>query len=185
MYIYICVCVRCSVVSNSLWPMDCSPPGSSVHGIPQATILEWVALPFSRAAFRPRDQTQVSCIAGRFFTVWATRAAHIFLSVIYSFMVVLGLHCSTWALCCCAQIFSSCSEQPSHGGAQAPGHAGFRSCSLSALRGGSVVVTHGLSCPAACGIPVPRLGIEPMSPALAGRFLTTGPPGKSLFIYVF
>ena len=41
---------------------------------------------------------------------------------------------------------------------------------------------HGLSCPAACGILVPRPGIEPMSPALEGRFLTTGPPGKSLQI---
>ena len=52
-------------------PMDCSPPGSSVHGILQARILQWVAFPFSRASSRPRDQTQVSCIAGRFFTIWA------------------------------------------------------------------------------------------------------------------
>ena len=50
-------------------PMDCSPPGSSVHGILQARILQWVAFPFSRASSRPRDQTQVSCIAGRFFTI--------------------------------------------------------------------------------------------------------------------
>ena len=49
-------------------PMDCSPPGSSVHGILQARILEWVATSFSRGPSRPRDQTQVSCIAGRFFT---------------------------------------------------------------------------------------------------------------------
>ena len=55
--------------------MDCSPPGSSVHGILQARILEWTAIPFSRGIFPkiPRDQTQVSCIAGRFFTIWATR----------------------------------------------------------------------------------------------------------------
>ena len=44
---------------------------------------------------------------------------------------------------------------------------------------GSVVAVHRLSCPKACGILVPRPGIEPMSPALAGEFLTTGPPGKS------
>ena len=50
-------------------PVDCSPPGSSVQGILQARILEWVALPSSRGSSRPRDQTQVSCIAGRFFTV--------------------------------------------------------------------------------------------------------------------
>ena len=49
-------------------PMDCSPPGSSVHGILQARILEWVAIPFSRGSSQPRGQTQVSCIAGRFFT---------------------------------------------------------------------------------------------------------------------
>ena len=55
--------------------MDCSPPGTCVHGISQARILEWVAIPFSRGSSRPRDQTQVSCIAGRFFTIWATRKA--------------------------------------------------------------------------------------------------------------
>ena len=48
-------------------PMDCSPPGSSVHGILQAGILEWVAIAFSRGSSRPRDWTQVSCIAARFF----------------------------------------------------------------------------------------------------------------------
>ena len=50
-------------------PMDYSPPGSSVRGILQARILEWVAMPSSRGSSRPRDGTQVSCIAGRFFTV--------------------------------------------------------------------------------------------------------------------
>ena len=55
--------------------MDCSLPGSSVHGILQARILEWVAIPFSRGSFQPRDQTQVSCIAARFFTIWATKEA--------------------------------------------------------------------------------------------------------------
>ena len=49
-------------------PVDCNPPGSSVHGILQARILEWVAMPSSRGSSRPRDRTQVSCIAGRFFT---------------------------------------------------------------------------------------------------------------------
>ena len=49
-------------------PTDCSPPGSSVHGILQARILEWVAISFSRGSSRPRDQTQVSYIAGGLFT---------------------------------------------------------------------------------------------------------------------
>ena len=52
--------------------MHCSPPGSSVHGILQARVLEWVAIPFSRGFFWPRYQTNVSPIAGRFFTVSAT-----------------------------------------------------------------------------------------------------------------
>jgi len=56
-------------------PMECSPPGSSVHGILQARILEWVAIPFSRKSSWPRDWTWVSCIAGRFFTVLATKEA--------------------------------------------------------------------------------------------------------------
>ena len=53
--------------------MDCSPPGSSVHGILQARIVEWVVIFFSRGSSWPRDQTWVSCIAGRFCTIWATR----------------------------------------------------------------------------------------------------------------
>ena len=54
-------------------PMDCSLPGSSIHGIFQARVLEWVAISFSRGFSWPRDWTQVSCIAGRHFTIWATR----------------------------------------------------------------------------------------------------------------
>ena len=54
-------------------PMDYCLPGSSVHRILQARILEWVAISFSRGSSRPRDWTWVSCIAGRFFTSWATR----------------------------------------------------------------------------------------------------------------
>ena len=56
-------------------PIDCSLPASSVHGIFQARVLEWVAFSFSRGSSQPRDWTQVSHIAGRCFTVWATREA--------------------------------------------------------------------------------------------------------------
>ena len=59
---------------HSLLPGDCSPPSSSV-GILQARILEWVAISFSRESSQPRDQTQVSYIAGRCFNLWATREA--------------------------------------------------------------------------------------------------------------
>ena len=54
--------------------MDCSWPDSSVHGILQARILEWVAMPASRGSSWLRNRTWVSCIAGRFFTDWASRA---------------------------------------------------------------------------------------------------------------
>ena len=53
----------------------CHPIDCTVHGILQTRTLEWVALPFSRESSQPGDQTQVSCIAGRFFTSWATREA--------------------------------------------------------------------------------------------------------------
>ena len=56
-------------------PWTGSPPGSSVHEIFQARILEWAATSFSRGSSQPRDWTQVSCTAGRFFTDWATREA--------------------------------------------------------------------------------------------------------------
>ena len=51
-----------------LCPTLCNPMDYTVRGILQARILEWVAFPFSRGSFQPRDQTQVSCTAGRFFT---------------------------------------------------------------------------------------------------------------------
>ena len=57
-------------------PMEYNPPGPSILGILQARILEWVASPFCRGSSQPRDWTQVSCIAGRFFTVWATRKSN-------------------------------------------------------------------------------------------------------------
>ena len=62
-------------------PMDCSLPGSSIRGILQARVLEWVAISFSRRSSQPRDRTQVSRIAGRHFTVWATREATILINV--------------------------------------------------------------------------------------------------------
>ena len=70
----VCVCVwvaqSCPTLCDS---MERSLPGSSVRGILQARILEWVAIPFSRGSSWPRGWTWVSCIAGRFFTIWATR----------------------------------------------------------------------------------------------------------------
>ena len=66
----VCVTSSCPTLCD---PMDWSPPGSSVHGILQARLLEWVAIPFCRGSSWPRDRTWDSCTAGRFFTHWATR----------------------------------------------------------------------------------------------------------------
>ena len=75
--------------------MDCRLSASSVCGIIQARILEWVAIPFSKGSFRPRDWTWVSCLAGRFFTIWATR------EVLYCLMRMLltqlcPILCNLW-----------------------------------------------------------------------------------------
>ena len=70
--------------------MDCSLPGSSVHGILQARILEWVAISFSRASSQPRVQTWVSCIAGRFFIIWAKREAH---TIIREMQIKITMRC--------------------------------------------------------------------------------------------
>ena len=65
-----CTCVLVAQLCPTLCnPMDCRPPGSSVCGILQTRILEWAAIPFSRGSSQPKDQTQVSCIAGGFFTI--------------------------------------------------------------------------------------------------------------------
>ena len=57
------------------YPTLGEPMDYTVHGILQTRVLEWVAFPFSRGSSQPRDWTQVSCIAGGFFTSWATREA--------------------------------------------------------------------------------------------------------------
>ena len=71
-WLSVLVTQSCPTLCN---PVDSSSPVSSVHGILQARMLEWVAILFSRVSSWPRGQTRVSCIAGRFFTSWATREA--------------------------------------------------------------------------------------------------------------
>ena len=73
-------------------PMDYSLPGSSVHGMFQARVLEWVAISFSRRSSWPRDWTLVSCIVGRHFTIWATREA----SKLYYFLAPIHFLPITW-----------------------------------------------------------------------------------------
>ena len=79
-------------------PMDCSPPDSSVHGILQERMMEQVVIPFSRRLSQPRDWTWVSCIAGCFFIIWATRKA----LFIFNWRIIASQYCigvyqtSTW-----------------------------------------------------------------------------------------
>ena len=86
--------VSWSVMYDSATPWTvCSLPGSSVHEILQARILEWVAISSSRWSFWPRDQTRVSCIVGRFFPVWATREAPRILYGFIQFVVLKEENC--------------------------------------------------------------------------------------------
>ena len=62
---------------TQLRPIFCDPMDYTIHGILQARILEWVAIPFSRGSSQPRDWTQVSLIAGGFFTSWARGEAYL------------------------------------------------------------------------------------------------------------
>ena len=88
----LCVLVAqsCLTLCN---PMACSPPGFSVHGILQARILEWIAIPFSRGTSQPRDWTLVSCITGRFVTIWPTGKSYF----IFSISLFPQLQCSNTA----------------------------------------------------------------------------------------
>ena len=72
MKVKVLIAESCLILCNLI---DYSPPGSSVHGIFQARILEWVVIPFSRGSSWPRDGTWVSCITSRLFCIWATKEA--------------------------------------------------------------------------------------------------------------
>ena len=82
--------------------MDCSLPGSSVHGILQARVLEWAAISFSRGSSWPREQTQVSSFADRFFTIWATCALRSIGWVGHEFEQAPGVGDGQGSLVCCS-----------------------------------------------------------------------------------
>ena len=90
-------------------PMDCSPPGSSVHGILQARRLEWVAMPSSRASSQPRDWTQVSCFAGRFFTAETQgKPSRLLASCILGLLMILMQETARWSHCMYVKVTQSC-----------------------------------------------------------------------------
>ena len=131
--------------------MHYSPLGSSVHGILQARILKWVAIPFCRGSSGPRDWTWVSYIAGRFFTMWAIREVLCY-TIVPCYLSVLGFPviylftfgCTESLLLCWAS--SGCGEQGlrcsvfsfqrfSCCRVWALEHTGFSSCGSQALEG--------------------------------------------------
>ena len=91
LYVKVKVTQSCLTLCDA---MDCT-----VHGILQARILEWVAIPFSRGSSQPRDWTQVSHIVGSFFTCWATMEAHTICEVVYYLKVewlIKDVYCRPW-----------------------------------------------------------------------------------------
>ena len=73
--VYVMPCSDAQSCQTHCDPLDHSPPGSFVHRVFQARILEWVAIPFCSGSSRPRDWARVSCLTDVFFTIWATREA--------------------------------------------------------------------------------------------------------------
>ena len=109
-----------------------------------------------------------------FFPLWFLKNIYVFIWLHRALVAACGifrcgtqaLHCGTWALEHAGSVVAVC---------------GLSRCDSQALEcTGSVVAAHRLSCPTACEILLPQPGIEPMSPALEGGFLTTGPTGNSL-----
>ena len=151
----ICCCC-CSVTELCLTlyhPMDCSMPGSSVCGILQARILEWIVISLSRGSSRTRDWTHISCIGRQFLYHQALR------EVIY--------------MCVCVRVLSSFSHVRLFVTPWTEAHQAPLSVEFSRQEYGS-----GLPFSSPGDLPNP--GTEPLSPELAGRFFTTVPPGKPL-----
>ena len=119
--IYICVYIYIDIsevkIAQSCLTL-CNPVDYTVHGILQARILDWVAFLFTRGSSQPRDRTQVSCIAGGFFTSWATREAQEYCSILCSLSLlqrIFPTQISNWGLLHCRQILYQLSYQGNSG----------------------------------------------------------------------
>ena len=174
-------------------PVDWGPPGSSVHGILQARILEWVANLLSRESSQPRDQTGVSCIAGRFFTGWATREAHVWLTAGLSVLNLNATPSRKYSLIHSPKT-GLVAPPMLHNTLYSPlwwfsPHCIIISCLLNFFKSSSNLlhipsVFYGFFFLAeACGILASWPGIKPTPPALEGEILTIGLPGKSPSVY--
>ena len=126
--------------------MDYSLLGSPVHGIFQVRVLEWVAISFSRGSSLPRDWTQASLIAGRHFTIWATRETWA-TSWLMSLLAAPGL-------CCCARALSTVTKGAApHSRVRASHCSGVSHCRAWALEhSASIAAARGHRCFAECGI---------------------------------
>ena len=160
-------CVSHSVVSDSLWPMDYRPLGSPVHGILQARKMKWIAIPFSRGSYWPKDQTWVSCTAGRFFTIWAIKEAYAAsqCGLLYAIITPVFSICAVLSRSVLSDSLRPHGLQPTR-----------LLCTWEFSR---EEYWSALPCPPPGKLPNP--GIEPASlasPALQADSLPTEPPGK-------
>ena len=120
-FVFACVLVA-QLCLTLCHPIVCSPWDSSVPGILQARILEWVAIPFSRGSLQPRGRTRVFCIVCGFFTIWAIKEAPfpIHLPWIALFLRPAYVHLCHFCLCTNAKCGHCCSI----------GHSPFLGCSF-------------------------------------------------------
>ena len=100
--------------SRSVGSDSCDPMDYTIHGILQARILEWVAFPFSGGYSQHRDRTQVSYIAGGFFTSWATREALILVHGTTILLYEVSSFSLAWPSCCSDHQLQCVEEGPSH-----------------------------------------------------------------------
>ena len=107
-----CACLVSQLSPTLCNPKDCSPPGSPVHGDSQARILQWISVPSSRGSSQPRDQTQASHIAGRFFTIWVIwEAQEYWVGSISLLQGIFPTQEMNQGLLCCRQILYQLSHQ--------------------------------------------------------------------------
>ena len=162
-------------------PIDGSPPGSSVHGIFQKRILEWVAISSSRLSSQPRDQTRLSCIAGRFFYHWAIVEAccgsfHIlfFLFICSHLNTVIGLWRYCYYLLLTTQHLEQCLKAKMQVAQSCP--TLYNLMTIQSMEFFRPEYWSGYPFPSPGDLPNP--GIEPRSPSLQADSLPAEPQGK-------
>ena len=121
----LCVCWTWKKVKVfQLYPTLCDPTHYTVHGILQARILEWVGIPFPRGSSQPRDWTQVSCIADRHFSIWATSCKNLVKTIVQCSSVQslsrVWLFATPWTVACQPPLSMGFSREEYWGGLPFP-----------------------------------------------------------------